>query len=219
MRNINDDRGHAAEDKFLQFDDVVNVWLPWQNPAVDGFNHSWLLIERPGRLLMYVGEQIYSFVLPKGETIQKYYSLIGNSVVPYPVLLGSKHVFFMLEGTEFLRRQVLRGRKQISSNEHYIIAVDHQVFPFAGKEVTLGVFNIKDKELVTDADWEDAYGALYGFVDEHMPQIPLYRADGSGIIVPADVNFALVKRKEKIVSEPETLPLKALQVKLLFARP
>ena len=34
------------------------------------------------------------------DEIQRYYSLVGNSDVPYPVAVGKEHIFFMAEGVE-----------------------------------------------------------------------------------------------------------------------
>jgi hypothetical protein len=44
---------------------------------------------------IYIGHEIYEFTLE--DEFEAYYSVIGNSDVPYPVLLGSKYVYFMLD--------------------------------------------------------------------------------------------------------------------------
>ena len=46
---------------------------------------------------VFVGTEIYEFELDGGDTISKYHSLVGNSDVPYPVLVGRKAVYFMLD--------------------------------------------------------------------------------------------------------------------------
>lgn len=46
---------------------------------------------------IYIGGEIYQFNLQKGETVEAYYSKIGPNDVPYPVLLGSQRVYFLIE--------------------------------------------------------------------------------------------------------------------------
>ena len=58
--------------------------------------NSILIQVQPGKYI-YVGETIYSFSTWKGENIQEYYSLVGNSGVPYPYAVGEHHTYFMLD--------------------------------------------------------------------------------------------------------------------------
>jgi hypothetical protein len=44
---------------------------------------------------VFIGHCIYSFKTK--DKIQKYFSFVGNSNVPYPVAVGSENVYFMLE--------------------------------------------------------------------------------------------------------------------------
>jgi hypothetical protein len=37
------------------------------------------------------------FVMPDGDVITKYYSIIGPNDVPYPIAVGKKYVYFMAE--------------------------------------------------------------------------------------------------------------------------
>jgi hypothetical protein len=46
---------------------------------------------------VFVGHEIYEFFIK--DEIKKYYSLVGNSDVPYPVLVGEKNIYFMLDKT------------------------------------------------------------------------------------------------------------------------
>jgi hypothetical protein len=43
----------------------------------------------------FVGHEVYEFVME--DAIDHYYSKIGPNDVPYPVLLGTEHVYFMLD--------------------------------------------------------------------------------------------------------------------------
>jgi hypothetical protein len=45
---------------------------------------------------LYIGHQIYEFKPIKDDDIQKYYSDIGNSDVPYPYAIGKTHIYIML---------------------------------------------------------------------------------------------------------------------------
>lgn len=44
----------------------------------------------------YIGDGIRSFTTKDGDVIQKYYSPVGNSAVPYPYAVGQKYVYLML---------------------------------------------------------------------------------------------------------------------------
>jgi hypothetical protein len=50
-----------------------------------------------GEKYVYIGSEIYEFSLRAGDTIEKYYSDIGNSDVPYPYAVGRTHVYIMLD--------------------------------------------------------------------------------------------------------------------------
>lgn len=50
-----------------------------------------------GEKYVYIGSEIYQFSPVKGDTIEKYYSDIGNSDVPYPYAVGKTHVYLMLD--------------------------------------------------------------------------------------------------------------------------
>jgi hypothetical protein len=53
-----------------------------------------ILLHLSGKKYMFIGNEIYEFTME--DEFDAYYS-IGNYDVPYPVLLGSKYVYFMLE--------------------------------------------------------------------------------------------------------------------------
>jgi hypothetical protein len=50
-----------------------------------------------GAKYIYIGSEIYEFQPVKGDTIEKYYSDIGNSDVPYPYAIGKTHVYIMVD--------------------------------------------------------------------------------------------------------------------------
>ena len=52
---------------------------------------------RVGSKYIYIGGEIFQFSLAANETVQAYYSKIGPNDVPYPVLVGSKNVYILIE--------------------------------------------------------------------------------------------------------------------------
>ena len=55
------------------------------------------ILVRKGRTYTFIGHEIYKFK-PLDKIIE-YYSPIGNSAVPYPVAIGTKYVYFMVDHT------------------------------------------------------------------------------------------------------------------------
>ena len=55
------------------------------------------ILVKKGSKYIYIGESIYEFTPFDGDTIEKYYSNIGNSDVPYPYAIGQTNVYLMLE--------------------------------------------------------------------------------------------------------------------------
>lgn len=56
-----------------------------------------ILLKTTDRKYVFIGWDIYSFELEEGDTVVKYYSPMGHSGVPYPVLIGKKNSYFMIE--------------------------------------------------------------------------------------------------------------------------
>lgn len=54
-----------------------------------------IVLHLSGNKYMFIGHEIYEFEME--DDVDAYFSLIGNSDVPYPVLLGTKYVYFMLD--------------------------------------------------------------------------------------------------------------------------
>jgi hypothetical protein len=66
-----------------------------------------LLLHITGNTYVYVGETIYEFKMD--DEVDTYYSLIGNNDSPYPVLLGTKNVYFMLDH-QMMPREVFKAK-------------------------------------------------------------------------------------------------------------
>lgn len=56
-----------------------------------------ILVRRYGGRYTYIGSEIYTFALAKGDRIVSYYSPVGNSDVPYPYAVGEQRAYFMLD--------------------------------------------------------------------------------------------------------------------------
>lgn len=67
--------------------------------AADGCGASFVgntvLLHISGKKYMHVGRDIFEFTID--DEFEAYYSLIGNNDVPYPLLVGTKKVYFMLD--------------------------------------------------------------------------------------------------------------------------
>ena len=68
-----------------------------------------VLLHLSGNKYMYIGSQIYEFQME--DAVDSYFSLVGNSDVPYPVLLGTTNVYFMLDRTYVPRSSFPPGLK------------------------------------------------------------------------------------------------------------
>lgn len=55
------------------------------------------LLLRDGSKYIFIGWDIFEFEPVKGDTIEKYYSDIGNSDVPYPYAVGKSHIYILLD--------------------------------------------------------------------------------------------------------------------------
>ena len=64
-----------------------------------------ILLELTDDTYIYIGKEIYEFQTE--DTIESYYSLIGNNDVPYPIALGTDNIYFMLDNTYVSREKVL----------------------------------------------------------------------------------------------------------------
>jgi len=54
-----------------------------------------ILLQISANKYIHIGSSIYEFEME--DKVDKYFSMVGNNDVPYPVLLGTENVYFMLE--------------------------------------------------------------------------------------------------------------------------
>ena len=117
------------------FPKVKKIFVGKDTKLGSKFDGNSILLQLSKNKYVYIGSWIYEFVT-KDDHIVAYYSHVGNSDVPYPVALGEKNVYFMLEPTTKPSRGKTRGN------------INHGVVPRS-------VFP-------ANVDWEDAYTLFYG---------------------------------------------------------
>ncbi len=61
------------------------------------FDGNTILLQIEPNKYVYIGSNIYEF--KTNDIIENYYSPVGNNDVPYPVALGTKNIYFMLDKT------------------------------------------------------------------------------------------------------------------------
>ncbi len=92
---------HPAKELFTKTADQVFIGKKSPRGGYDGLKPSQAegnsILLQTGSKYIYIGSEIYEFSPIKGDTIENYYSDIGNSDVPYPYAIGKTHVYIMLD--------------------------------------------------------------------------------------------------------------------------
>ena len=70
-----------------------------------------VLLHVSGKKYMHVGHDIFEFTVE--DEVDAYYSLIGNNDVPYPVLVGTQNVYFMLDH-KVMPRTAFKGKMGVA---------------------------------------------------------------------------------------------------------
>lgn len=98
-----DDDIPTIHDKLAkEYDNVEKVFVGKSSLGGARFDGNTILLRLSNNRYVYIGEGIYEFTPP--EPIDMYYSLVGNSDVPYPVALSKSYVYFMLDGATYVDR-------------------------------------------------------------------------------------------------------------------
>ena len=82
------------------------------------FNGNSILIHVTDNKYIYIGNQIFSFDLTN-DSILKYHSPIGNSDVPYPIIIGKVNVYFMLDLVYINKKIILQKEPNIKWDTSY----------------------------------------------------------------------------------------------------
>lgn len=69
------------------------------------FDGNSLLLELGNHKVVFIGHEVFEFTIDDDEIIQAYYSVVGHSAVPYPIVRGKKYVYCMLS-KEYLPRDI-----------------------------------------------------------------------------------------------------------------
>lgn len=69
------------------------------------FDGNSILLELGNHKVAFIGHKVFEFTVDNDEVIQKFYSVVGHSAVPYPIVRGKKYVYCMLS-LEYLPREV-----------------------------------------------------------------------------------------------------------------
>ena len=77
------------------FSQVKKIFIGKDTQLGSDFDGNSILLQLTSNKYVFIGGWIHEFVTPD-DTIIAYYSKVGNSDVPYPVALGEKNAYFML---------------------------------------------------------------------------------------------------------------------------
>jgi hypothetical protein len=81
-----------------------------------------ILLQLINNKYVFIGNCIYEFTMP--DDYKKYYSLVGNSDVPYPVLVGSEYIYFMLDGVYIPKEMVIVSNNNYEDSYEYFYKND-----------------------------------------------------------------------------------------------
>ena len=80
-----------------RYDNVRRVLPGEPQEEYPDFVGNSVLLDLGGERYAYVGERVYEFAVAHEAPIERLFSRVGNSDVPYPVALSGADAFFMLD--------------------------------------------------------------------------------------------------------------------------
>lgn len=107
-----------------------DMGYPGYAPKGEGKGNS-ILLQLTKEKYMFIGWNISTFDIVKGDEIIKYYSPIGNSDVPYPFAVGRKYTYLMIENV-YLPNEVLDFSNDVYG--HYYGHLSKEGMPSIKKE-------------------------------------------------------------------------------------
>ena len=102
---------------------------------------------RIGSKYVYIGGEIFQFSLAPNETVQAYYSKIGPNDVPYPVLVGSKNVYILIERV-FVPRALFDRMTENEENKWADAA--QYYYGYKGKSMKRYAMKLKDLKMLRE---------------------------------------------------------------------
>ena len=115
----NEDGGYDNYDELVKKLIAHRVY-PGLNPSEKG---NTVLVHVGNHKYVYIGGEIYEFTM--GDDFEAYYSTIRGNDVPYPILLGRKYVYLMLD-RKYISRDLFPSRIGADAYEYYYGLKDHK---------------------------------------------------------------------------------------------
>jgi hypothetical protein len=140
------------EDKLIKSLTVKEVYIGKSTGKAAGSDHrpseahqfvgNSVLLHVSGKKYMFIGDKIYEFNME--DAVDSYFSMIGRNDVPYPVLLGTHNVYFMLDHTYVPRSAfpALKAEQWEDAYTYYYGYVD----PVTGKQLNISENRGLDKQ-------------------------------------------------------------------------
>ena len=128
--DLNDNGEYNNYDKLVKTINVKEVY-PGEEEGLDKGNT--VLLHIRGQKYIYVGGEIYEFTMDGDGDVISYYSKIGSNDVPYPVLVGSKNVYFLLERSYVSRDLFPATMTEVEWADAYWYYYGHRTFASGGK--------------------------------------------------------------------------------------
>jgi hypothetical protein len=87
--------------QLVSYYNCLKVFIGKNSTKTSGskFNGNSILVKIEKDTYVFIGHEIYTFSLRCGDHIVNYYSPVRNNKVPYPVAVGKKCLYFMLDKT------------------------------------------------------------------------------------------------------------------------
>lgn len=114
---------------------------------IEGQDGNSILIQLTNTQYVYIGHIIFEF--ETSDQIQKYYSNLGNNDVPYPVAVGEKNAYFMLD------------RKYVAKENIYRNVKNAKKFKISTCSPFYRLLTKKYSKDFTEEEWADCYGYYY----------------------------------------------------------
>lgn len=117
---------YLTEKIFIGKSTGLNSWSDSQNYI---FNHTIsqsklfdgnsVLLKLVDDKYIFIGHEIYEFKLKNNDIVEEYYSAVGNNDVPYPVILGHKNIYYMLDKKYVERKYFSENMQSIDWESSY----------------------------------------------------------------------------------------------------
>lgn len=135
-------------DKLILDITVKNIIIGKDGKHVDGNS---ILLQLEDNKYICITESIFTFELKNNDEFVKYFSIVGNSDVPYPVLLGKKYFYSMIDKTYGSRDEFPKEYKISDYAEghlHYYGKWNGKIFVGAVKKWKLPKFKTLHKRIL-----------------------------------------------------------------------